>query len=121
MLLLILGLALWVLAHIFKRIAPDRRAALGDPGKELFAAGIGIGVVLMVVGYRHGVCAPLDSAQLGRRRQQLPNVLSHRALRRGLLQGQRVLPLSPSDAAGPHHMGDLAFAVERRSRLAHSL
>ena len=32
MTLLILGLALWVLAHWFKRLAPDARTVLGDPG-----------------------------------------------------------------------------------------
>ncbi|MGR3495689.1 NnrU family protein [Citreimonas sp.] len=50
--LLILGLALWVLAHLFKRIAPERRARMGDGGKGLVAAGVLGGVVLMVIGYR---------------------------------------------------------------------
>ncbi|SDY39728.1 NnrU family protein [Citreimonas salinaria] len=50
--LLILGLALWVLGHMFKRIAPERRARMGDGGKGLFAAFILGGVVLMVIGYR---------------------------------------------------------------------
>lgn len=52
MLLLILGLIIWSAVHFFKRIAPDRRAAMGEKGKGLVAAGIGIGLVLMIVGYR---------------------------------------------------------------------
>lgn len=52
MLLLILGVALWAIAHLFKRLAPGPRAALGDPGKGLVALGVLAGVVLMVIGYR---------------------------------------------------------------------
>ena len=52
MTLLILGLALWVLAHWFKRLAPDARAKLGDPGKGVVALLIVAGVVLMIFGYR---------------------------------------------------------------------
>ncbi|QFT58977.1 NnrU protein [Sulfitobacter sp. THAF37] len=52
MFLLILGLILWVGAHYFKRLAPDARARLGDPGKGLVAVLIVAGVVLMVIGYR---------------------------------------------------------------------
>jgi uncharacterized membrane protein len=53
MLLLILGLLLWSLAHLFRRLAPDARARLGEgPGKGLVALGILAGLVLMVVGYR---------------------------------------------------------------------
>ena len=33
MILLVLGLALWVGAHLFKRLAPDARAGLGSSGK----------------------------------------------------------------------------------------
>ena len=50
--LLILGLALWCGAHWFKRIAPDARARLGDPGKGLVAVLLLGSVVLMVMGYR---------------------------------------------------------------------
>ena len=49
---MVLGLALWWGAHLFKRLAPARRAALGDAGKGLATAGIVAGVVLMVIGYR---------------------------------------------------------------------
>ncbi|WP_227284385.1 MULTISPECIES: NnrU family protein [Paracoccaceae] len=50
--LLILGLALFMGSHWFKRLMPARRAAMGDPGKGLVALGILAGIVLMVIGYR---------------------------------------------------------------------
>ncbi len=52
MTLLILGLALWWGAHLFKRLAPDARARLGDPGKGLVAVALVAAIVLMVIGYR---------------------------------------------------------------------
>jgi uncharacterized membrane protein len=52
MILLIAGLALWVGAHLFKRLAPAQRAALGDKGRGPVALTIIGGVVLMVIGYR---------------------------------------------------------------------
>ncbi len=52
MLLLILGILIWSAAHFLKRLAPERRAALGDRGRGLIAAGIGLGLVLMIFGYR---------------------------------------------------------------------
>jgi uncharacterized membrane protein len=52
MIWLILGLALWAGAHLFKRLAPDQRAAMGDRGKGLVAI-LSVGaIVLMVIGYR---------------------------------------------------------------------
>jgi len=53
MTLLILGVALWWAAHLFKRLAPGPRAKLGDPGKGLAALLIVASVVLMVIGYRN--------------------------------------------------------------------
>jgi len=50
--LLILGLILWVGAHLFKRIAPERRAAMGDKGRGPIALVLFVGLVLMVIGYR---------------------------------------------------------------------
>jgi len=59
MTLLILGLLLWAAAHYFKRIAPDARAKLGEPGKGLVAV-VSIGaIVLMVLGYRASEDVPL--------------------------------------------------------------
>ncbi len=50
--LLILGVALWWGAHLFKRVAPERRAAMGDGGKGIVAGGIAVSVLFMVLGYR---------------------------------------------------------------------
>lgn len=51
-LLLLIGLGLWIVAHLFKRLAPETRARMGNGGKGLMAAVILGGVVLMVIGYR---------------------------------------------------------------------
>jgi uncharacterized membrane protein len=51
-LILILGVALWWGAHLFKRVAPERRAEMGDKGKGLVAAAIAVSVVLMVIGFK---------------------------------------------------------------------
>lgn len=51
-LILILGVALWASAHLFKRLAPSRRAAMGDAGKGAVALALAAAVVLMVIGYR---------------------------------------------------------------------
>ncbi|MEL7100727.1 MAG: NnrU family protein [Pseudomonadota bacterium] len=51
MILLIAGLLLWTAAHYFKRLAPDARARLGDPGKGLVAVLIVGSIVLMYFGY----------------------------------------------------------------------
>lgn len=52
MVLLIVGLVVWTLAHYFKRLMPDQRAALGTPGKGIVAVILIGSVVLMVLGYR---------------------------------------------------------------------
>lgn len=56
MTLLILGLILWTVAHMFKRLAPGARAAMqdrmGDASKGVFAVLLLLSVVLMVIGYR---------------------------------------------------------------------
>jgi len=56
MTILILGLALWWAAHVFKRVLPAQRAALearlGAKARTLFAAAIFLSVLLMVIGYR---------------------------------------------------------------------
>jgi uncharacterized membrane protein len=52
MTLIVLGLALWWAAHLFKRLAPGPRAAMGDAGKGLVTVGVLAGVALMVIGYR---------------------------------------------------------------------
>ncbi|PWE29272.1 hypothetical protein DDZ14_17975 [Maritimibacter sp. 55A14] len=50
--LLVLGVLLWMAAHLFKRIAPGPRAALGNAGRGLVALGVLGSVVLMVIAYR---------------------------------------------------------------------
>ncbi len=52
MIWLILGVAIWWGAHFFKRIAPDARAKMGEPGKGVIALLLVGSVVLMVIGYR---------------------------------------------------------------------
>ena len=50
--LLVAGVALWSAAHLFKRIAPDARANMGDRGKGVVALALLASVVLMVIGFR---------------------------------------------------------------------
>lgn len=52
MLILILGVVLWWGAHLFKRLAPGRREAMGDRGKGLMAGLLLLSVILMIWGYR---------------------------------------------------------------------
>lgn len=58
MILIILGVLLWSGAHLFKRLAPDARANLGDKGKGLVAILSILAIVLMVIGYR-GASGPV--------------------------------------------------------------
>jgi len=50
--LLIIGVALFAGAHLFKRFAPERRAAMGNSGKGLIALAMFAGIALMIIGYR---------------------------------------------------------------------
>ncbi|MFN3970273.1 MAG: NnrU family protein [Gemmobacter sp.] len=50
--LLILGVALWSGAHLWKRLSPDTRSPLGEKGKGYATVAILASVVVMVVGYR---------------------------------------------------------------------
>ena len=59
MIWLILGLALWVGAHFFKRVAPAARAAMGERGKLMVTLTSVLAVVLMVVGYRAAEWVPV--------------------------------------------------------------
>lgn len=51
MTLLILGVVLWWAAHLFKRVMPAQRAAMGNAGKALVALAILASVVMMYFGY----------------------------------------------------------------------
>lgn len=59
MTLLILGLLLFAGPHLFKRLAPDARAAMGDKGKLLVTVLSLSGIVLMVIGYRGAEWVPV--------------------------------------------------------------
>ena len=52
MIYLILGLVLWIGAHLFKRLMPARRAAMANAGKGLVTVLSLAGLVLMIWGYR---------------------------------------------------------------------
>jgi len=52
MIWLVLGVALWSAAHLFKRIAPEARAKMGAKGRGPVALALLVSVVLMVIGYR---------------------------------------------------------------------
>ncbi|KIC16987.1 NnrU family protein [Leisingera sp. ANG-Vp] len=52
MTLLLIGILLWWGGHLFKRLAPERRAAMGNGGRGVAALVLVAGVVLMVLGYR---------------------------------------------------------------------
>jgi len=52
MLLLILGVLLWAAAHFFKRVAPAKRAQMGDKAQGIVALALLASVVLMVIGFR---------------------------------------------------------------------
>ena len=52
MILLGSGVLLWSGAHLFKRIAPDARARLGNAGRPLMALLLLTSVVLMTLGYQ---------------------------------------------------------------------
>ena len=58
--ILILGLALWWVSHLFKRIAPGLRARLGVmPGKMVVTVLSLASIILMVIGYRRAEIVPV--------------------------------------------------------------
>ena len=59
MILLVLGLALWWAAHLFKRVLPGPRLALGEAGKAVVAVAVVASVAMMVIGYRGAEVVPL--------------------------------------------------------------
>lgn len=63
MIWLVLGVALWSGAHLFKRLAPKARRGMGDAGKGMVAAASILAIVLMVIGYR--MSDPVVLWQLG--------------------------------------------------------
>lgn len=59
MIWLVLGVALWIGAHLFKRVLPKQREALGKAGRPLVAVTIAAGIGLMIFGYRAAEVVPL--------------------------------------------------------------
>lgn len=59
MLILSLGVALWILAHLFKRLAPARRAMMGETAKGPIAVILLASVGLMVWGYLRADLVPV--------------------------------------------------------------
>jgi uncharacterized membrane protein len=59
MILLVLGLALWWAAHLFKRVAPGPRQAMGNAGIGVIAVALFASVALMVVGFRGAEFVPV--------------------------------------------------------------
>lgn len=60
-LLLIIGIALWSGGHLFKRLAPEKRAEMGEKGKLVATAALLASLVLMVLGYRWAAFIPVWS------------------------------------------------------------
>jgi uncharacterized membrane protein len=52
MTLLILGLVLWTVPHLTKRLMPTARASWGEKAKGPLSLAMVLGLILMVVGYR---------------------------------------------------------------------
>ncbi len=52
MIWLVLGVLLWAAAHLFKRVAPTQRAAMGKAGKGVVALLILASLGLMIFGFR---------------------------------------------------------------------
>lgn len=59
MAVLYLGLFLWIMGHLQKRLSPERRAAMGDKGRGVAALIIGLGLVLMILGYVQAPFVPV--------------------------------------------------------------
>lgn len=58
--ILVLGLVLWIVAHLFKRLAPGLRAQMGEmPGKMAVTVLSLAALILMVIGYRRADIVPL--------------------------------------------------------------
>ena len=63
MTLIVLGLALWWAAHLWKRVAPAHRAGFGEPGKGLVTVLVLASVVLMVIGWRGSSWLGIEGAE----------------------------------------------------------
>ena len=52
MLMLTLGVLLWSVAHLFKRLAPAAREGMGDLGKLVVTVALIGSLVMMISGYQ---------------------------------------------------------------------
>ncbi|MGH1458813.1 MAG: NnrU family protein [Paracoccaceae bacterium] len=53
MTLLVLGIAIWIGAHLLKRLAPDLRAGMGEKrGRGIIALALFASLALMIIGFR---------------------------------------------------------------------
>ncbi len=59
---LLLGLFLWIGAHLFKRILPSQRNAMGKAARPAVAILVVLGIILMVIGY--GAVDPIHVYEL---------------------------------------------------------
>lgn len=59
MAVLFLGLFLWSMGHLQKRLSPERRAEIGERGRRLAAIVIGLGLLLMILGYVQAPYVPV--------------------------------------------------------------
>ena len=65
MIWVVLGLALWIGPHWFKRLAPGARAQMGDKAKGMVAMASLAGVVAMIIGYRMAEVVPVYTPLAG--------------------------------------------------------
>lgn len=64
--IMVLGLILWIVSHLFKRVAPGPRARMGDlPAKMVVAVLSLAAIVLMVIGYRRAEIEPVYTPLAG--------------------------------------------------------
>ena len=61
MVLMILGIFLWIVFHVFKRVMPEKREIYGNAGKGIAALGILAGLILIIIGYRVSPVVPIWS------------------------------------------------------------
>ena len=59
MTILILGLILWIGAHLFKRLMPAHRAQLGSAGRGAVTAALVVALALIIWGYRTAEFIPV--------------------------------------------------------------
>ncbi|WP_415184612.1 NnrU family protein [Phaeovulum sp.] len=59
MTLLSIGILLWVLPHLFKRLMPRQRRKMEPQGRAMVAGLVALSILLMIIGYRMAAVVPL--------------------------------------------------------------